>query len=217
MKEMNKNVQITHSGAAFMDLLWLWKGASRLTVEFITFSNFHFITASNYCREILSIMHHIRNKDQAGSWNRYKFVIALNGYIYTSEFSVSLVDIDPSMGDIWVQIFGPKDIVVKESTPRLGADPVVHIGREETCWGGILKEWQIFLLLDYKNSDRQTTATHHQLSHIYRNVGEPWLSVNALINCSICIIQQQIIYWNMDALATCMIQYKTIITSSNKL
>lgn len=65
--------------------------------------------------------------------------------IYTSEFSGSLADIDPSMGVMWEQIFGPSDIVVKESNPRLDAQPVVSIEYEETSWGrgrgGIVKDW----------------------------------------------------------------------------
>jgi len=51
--------------------------------------------------------------------------------IYTSEFSGSLADIDPSMGVMWAQIFGPRDIVVKESNPRLDAQPVVSKEYEE--------------------------------------------------------------------------------------
>jgi hypothetical protein len=51
--------------------------------------------------------------------------------IYTSEFSGSLADIDPSMGVMWAQIFGPRDIVVKESNPRLDAQPVVAKEYEE--------------------------------------------------------------------------------------
>jgi hypothetical protein len=46
-------------------------------------------------------------------------------FFCTSELSASLADIDPSMGDMWVHMFGPRDIVVKESNPRLDAEPVV--------------------------------------------------------------------------------------------
>lgn len=53
-------------------------------------------------------------------------------YVCTSEFSGSLADIDPSMGVMWAQIFGPRDIVVKESNPMLDAEPVVSIEYEET-------------------------------------------------------------------------------------
>jgi hypothetical protein len=31
------------------------------------------------------------------------------------------------MGDMWAHMFGPRDIVVKESNPRLDAEPAVSM------------------------------------------------------------------------------------------
>jgi len=45
----------------------------------------------------------------------------------SSEFSASLAGRDASMADMWAHMFGPRDIVVKESNPRLDAEPAVSI------------------------------------------------------------------------------------------
>ena len=70
-----------------------------------------------------------------------KFVITTKIDIVTSEFSASLAGRDASMADMWAHMFGPRDIVVKESNPRLDAEPAVSIEYVEPSWGGIMSDW----------------------------------------------------------------------------
>jgi hypothetical protein len=57
---------IIHGSTTFMALLRLRKSANCVTMNFATVSSVHFITAPNYCRQILCITHQSRSKDYEG-------------------------------------------------------------------------------------------------------------------------------------------------------
>lgn len=61
--------------------------------------------------------------------------------VYTSGFLSSLADMGPSMGGMWVQIFGAMDGEVKDSTPQLDAGPVIKTGYVEKSEDGWVKEF----------------------------------------------------------------------------
>ena len=110
-----------------MTRLRLRDSGSCVMMDFLTVYSVHFVIVSNHCRQILRVKHQSSSKKSGRVMKIMKFVITTKIDIVTSEFSASLAGRDASMADMWAHMFGPRDIVVKESNPRLDAEPAVSI------------------------------------------------------------------------------------------